>query len=333
MTLTAGRTSDRVGRKRILLISIILSIIASTGYYLSKSPSTLLFFRILEGASRGMLWPIVEAIAADNTSFAGRAKVMGRFAAAYGAGATIGTLSCGFIMDFVSLTAVFLFYPVLGLAALVLSLLGIADVRKTYHHNVSISIFSNGSPALSEIKKIWPVCYLGFSYAGFLYSIWGLLSRVAETFGVSSRGIGVIFALFWGFRLISFCFCGEATEAIGRKKVLIGGVCSCTLAAGIFLTANTFWLLTIASIAGGVGTGIMYPLCITFIADYASPSFHGFDMGFMEFIMGIGMITQTTLSGIMGEVGGAQRTYLFTFAVTLVALAVSIFLIHDVKRN
>jgi DHA1 family multidrug resistance protein-like MFS transporter len=331
MTVIAGRLSDKLGRKRILLGSIILSIVASTGYYLSTVPPSLLIFRTVEGMSRGVLWPVAEAIVADNTTYEGREKAMGRFSAAYGAGVTIGTLTGGYIMEYVSLTTVFPVYSILGIAAFTISLLGVTEVNNNRH--MSASGFTVATNALREIKKIWPVCYVGFAYSGFLYSLWGLLSKVADTCGVSPKGIGVIFTLFWGVRLASFMFCGEAAENLGQKKVLIVGVCFCALAAGIFLLANNFRLLAFAAIASGIGTGIMFPLSITMVADYASPAYLGFVMGFMEFIMGIGMIIQTALAGILGDLGGAHLTYLFTFIVTAIAIPISLVFIREVGKS
>ncbi|KUO48986.1 MAG: hypothetical protein APF76_10160 [Desulfitibacter sp. BRH_c19] len=329
MTVFSGRMSDQLGRKRILLVSITLSILASTGYYLASTPIALLAFRTLEGMSRGMLWPVAEAIVADNTTFQGRGKAMGHFSAAYGGGVATGTLAGGYVMEYIGLTQVFPFYPILGIIVFGTILIGVKE-RKTESH------FNNGklgsgdiSSLLFEIKKIWPICYAGFAYAGFLYSLWGLLSKVADSFGVAHMGIGVIFTFFWLSRLSSFMICGRAIDWFGRKKVFIAGLSLCSLSAGTFLIASEFSIFLFAALMGGVGTGIVFPLCITLVADFTSPAYRGVGMGFLEFIMGIGMISQTAISGILGEIGGVHMTFLFTFFVIVMTIPIVVFFVKE----
>nr|WP_255361571.1 MFS transporter [Candidatus Frackibacter sp. WG12] len=333
MTVTAGRISDKIGRKYLLLLSIILSVIASAGYYYSNLPSTLLIFRTLEGMSRGILWPIAETIVADNTNYDDRGKAIGRFTAAYGAGVTVGTLSGGYIMQFIDLTAVFPFYPILSIIALIIVMAGVTEMKTESNMHTIDTDSINSNAFIEEIKKIWPMCYVGFAYSGFLYSIWGLLSKVADIFGVSLWGIGIIFSLFWVMRLITVLTTDKIAMIIGRKKLLIIGLGCSTLATGIFLIANNFEFLIFAAIWGGIGTGIILPVNITLISDSASEAYRGFSLGFSEFCMGIGMIIQTALSGILGELGGANYTYLFTFIVTLIAIPIALIFIQETEKS
>ncbi len=330
MTVTSGRISDRIGRKKILLFSLAISIIASAGYYFSSVPLSLMVFRILEGMSRGILWPISEAIVAENTTLEGRSVSMGRFTAAYGSGVTIGTLAGGYLMDHVGITAVFPFYPVLSAVVLVTTILGISESETSdYQHSFELGI--SKSSVKEEIKKIWPICSVGFAYSGFLYALWGLLSVVADSFAVSYTGIGVIFAIFWGGRLVAFLLSGELSLNLGRKRALILGITLCIFSSGTFLRADTFSLLILAATMGGLGTGLTFPLLVTLVADTVSSSFEGLGTGFLEFIMGIGMIVQTALSGILGQVRGVQSTYLFTFIVTIVSLVVAVIFIQETR--
>jgi MFS family permease len=333
MAITSGRISDIIGRKKILLLSITLSIIASTGYYFSSSPSTLLAFRTLEGMSRGILWPAAEAIVADNSNINTSGKIMGHFTAAYGAGVTIGTISGGYIMQYIGLTAVFPFYPILGVIVLVISLLGLHEkpinkIQKETNLNISKT-----NTAIYELKKIWPICFISFVYSGFLYSLWGLLSKIADFYGSSLVGIGIIFALFWFFRLITFILNDKIANLIGYKKILLIGITACTISTGAFIAANNLIYIITATIIGGIGTGIVFPSCLTLIANKVSHDYYGFSMGFMEFCMGIGMMIQTALSGIIGEFGGIKFTYFFTFILTIVSIFITIIFIHDIRQK
>lgn len=322
MTVTVGMISDMIGRKRILLLSIALSVIASLGYCYAGTPAALLCFRTLEGASRGILWPIAEALVADNTTAGIRSKVMGRFTAAYGLGSVIGTLSGGYIMEHYSISATFPLYPFLGLVVLATSHLGISDKQvesRSRHRSPQIPA---GVNILGEIKRIWPVSLAGFAYAGFLYSVLGLLPRIADCAGVQLQQIGYILTVFWLTRLISFITCGEIAVVLDRKIVLLAGVALIILSTAIFFVVADFRVLMIATAMGCIGSGIMFTIAITLIADLVNPASLGFGMGFLEFSMGLGMILQTTLSGICGDVLGINYTFLLVFLAAVITFVV-----------
>lgn len=327
MTVTAGMISDLMGRKRVLLLSIVLSAIASLGYCYAATPSAILCFRTLEGASRGILWPIAEAIVADNTAVDFRSKVMGRFTGAYGLGSVTGTLSGGYIMEYFHVSAVFPIYPLICLSVIGAILYGITDKISAHRPDHRSLKFPEGVDLFGEVKIIWPVCLAGFSYAGFLYSILGLLPRIADHAGVFLHRIGYILALFWAARLVAFIASGEAAAHVGRKVVLLTGFGLIIFSTVILFTAANFKVLMIAAAVGGIGSGTMFTIVITLIADLINPACLGFGMGFLEFCMGIGMIMQTTLSGIIGEALGINYTFLFVFIATVITfIIVSVYL-------
>jgi len=319
MTLVAGSLSDKLGRKRILLFSILLSITASIGYYYAATPETLMLFRTVEGASRGILWPLAESLIADNAPCELRGKIMGRFAAAYGFGVIIGTLSGGFIMEHLSVNAVFPLYPVIGMIVLGTSLYGISDRPTAERIDHSLNSVKSMASIRSEITKIWPVCLSGFAYAGFIYSIWGLLSIIADLIGAQRQQIGFIFTIFWAMRLVSFIVSGEYSARLGRKKVLLAGISFMMLSTVSFFVAKSYTHLLFAAAAGGIGTGIMFTMTITLMAELISPSATGFGMGFLEFCMGIGMIVQTILSGVIGEELGVNYSFMLVFIAAVAA--------------
>jgi len=322
MTIISGRLSDILGRKKILLFSVIICFLASLGYCFAATPQALLIFRTLEGMSRGILWVVLEAILADNTEPLNRGKESGRFTTFYGIGAMLGCIFGGILMEYYSLTIVFPLYPFLCVLAFFIAQRGVTEMPQT-EETAHGPAHSEYRALWREIKIIWPLCYIFFTYAGFLYSISGLLSMVAGYFEVSYLGIGLIFALFWGCRVLSFSSSGMITERIRRKSLLIVGVICLVAAASMFIMGDGFWSIAIAAGFGGIGTGILFPLCISMVADMASPGYSGFGMGFLEFIGSIGMIAQTGISGLMGQYGGVKMTYSFTLFVCLIGIVIA----------
>lgn len=332
MTILSGRFSDLLGRKKILLFSVIICFFASFGYCFAETSQALLLFRTLEGMSRGILWVVLEAILADNTEPLNRGKESGRFTSAYGIGAMLGCIAGGFSMEYLSLTTVFPLYPFFCLLAFFIGWRGITEVPHTGESAHGV-VHSERQALWRELKIIWPICYIFFTYAGFLYSITGLLSMVAGYFNVSYLGIGLVFAMFWACRVISFLTSGTITERIGRKASFIAGSIFLVAAAALFIAGGGFLGIAIASIFGGIGTGILFPLCIATVADMSSPGYSGFGMGALEFVGSLGMIAQTGISGLLGEFGGVQMTYSFTLLVCLGGIIIAVLFIKEKKNE
>jgi MFS transporter, DHA1 family, tetracycline resistance protein len=89
-----GRLSDRIGRKKVLLLSLVGTCIASIASGLSTLPWMLMASRAFDGAS-GATLGVAQAAVADITPPHRRAKMLGMLGAAFGIGFTIGPAIAG----------------------------------------------------------------------------------------------------------------------------------------------------------------------------------------------------------------------------------------------
>lgn len=330
MTVTAGHLSDHVGRKIMLSISLGLSIAASLGYFFAGSMLFLLISRSVEGASRGILWPVSEAAIADNVGVDNAGQAMGTFATAYGLGVTIGTLIGGAVM-FNGGFAVFAYYPILGTVSFLIIFIFYSnnqrmDEREYSSHPKRIK-------RRRTIKLLWTVGVIGFAYGGFLYSIWALLSALANEFGVQAGAIGVLFGLFWGFRTISFLACRVLIDYWGSKSTLMSGLLLCTAGAGTLLIAHTLPLFLLAAFLSGAGTGLLFPTLLVLVVERTTEDNRGFGMGFLELLIGLGMVGQTTVAGFLGQWVGPRWIYSSIFVFNAIALFVGVLIGRTNKEN
>lgn len=83
-----GKVSDRLGRKPVIVVSILTSLISFLVFALANSFSMLLVSRIVAGLATET--SVAQAYIADITSGRDRASGMGRVGAAHGAGFIIG---------------------------------------------------------------------------------------------------------------------------------------------------------------------------------------------------------------------------------------------------
>lgn len=329
MTMLAGRLSDYTGRKPMLVSSLVLSVIASLGYVLSRTINSLLVFRTMEGAGRGILWPVAEAAVADTVAAGDPGKAMGMFTAAYGFGVSLGALFNIFVTSSAGVRGGFAYYPVLGLVALILVVMGFKPAgrerRPVPAHSDRESDRKGWGVAV--VRPLWPLGVVSFAYAGFLYSIWALFSALAHTEGISNAGIGFLFTLFWGIRTVTFFLAPVFRSQLGSKRGLIAGLLLCCGGAGALLMGGK--LLLLAAILSGIGTGIVFPLCLVLVSERTEKEDRGLGMGFLELCMGCGTVIQTSMSGLIGQWLGVTWTYLSIFVANVLAIAVSGFLFRQ----
>ena len=330
MTITAGRLSDRFGRKLVLSISLVLSLAASIGYFLAENMLILSISRIIEGASRGILWPVSEAVIADNSEPGNAGRSMGTYATAYGLGVTLGTIIGGAVM-LNGGGAVFAFYPFLGTAALMIISIGFTNHHLLKERKISLTL--EKIKRRQTIKLLWPVGVIGFAYGGFLYSIWALLSALANEFGVQAGGIGVLFAFFWGLRTISFLVCRVVIDHWGSKSTLLSGLILCTVGAGTLILAKSFPVFLLATFLSGAGTGLMFPTVLVLVTEKTTDENRVFGMGFLELLIGVGMVGQTAVAGFLGQWVGSAWIYASIFVFNVIALFVGVRTRWDEKEN
>ena len=114
-----GKLSDLYGRKATLLFGIALFLVGSALSGLSQNMSELIFFRGLQGAGAGALFPVSLAVIGDLFTPRERGKYQGLFGAVFGLSFLIGPFLGGFITDNISWHWVFYVNVPIGIVAFI----------------------------------------------------------------------------------------------------------------------------------------------------------------------------------------------------------------------
>ncbi len=85
-----GNLSDRVGRKKIILIGSFLYAILAVLFTVPESWSGLLFVRAFQGVASAMVWPVSEALVIDSSPPSMRGASLGKIVMAANMGMVIG---------------------------------------------------------------------------------------------------------------------------------------------------------------------------------------------------------------------------------------------------
>lgn len=180
-----GKLSDLFGRKRILLICVLLFLTSSALCGASQAMDQLILFRAFQGLGAGGIPPVIIAVVADLLPPRERGKWMGGFGSVFGLSSILGPILGGWITDSASWRWVFYVNLPLGILAL---LVLIFLMPSLLHSDKKTRIDYLG--ALQLVAGTIPIL-LGLSWAGSQYP-W----RSWQILGLIGGGL-VILAFFF----------------------------------------------------------------------------------------------------------------------------------------
>ncbi|MBC8163702.1 MAG: MFS transporter [Roseiflexaceae bacterium] len=97
--ITGGRIGDQFGRRRVFLIGLAGSTLATVGSAFAPSMAVLIATRVLQGLATGLMLPQSLAIIRSSFEPEARAKAFGAYGAVLGLAAVAGPLLGGFLAD------------------------------------------------------------------------------------------------------------------------------------------------------------------------------------------------------------------------------------------
>ncbi|MBL3822628.1 MULTISPECIES: MFS transporter [Bacillus cereus group] len=218
-----GMMSDRVGRKRMIIIGFIIFSISTFCTGLAKSFEILLLFRGLTGLSGAMIMPSIFALVGDKVTYESRGKAMGTIMGAMVGSTVIGVPIGAFLSEVGNWQ--WTFYSI-GLLTLFLTLLINHILRNEKERDdVHVSLTETvDAPLKMTVVNIsvlfallatflWTIGLHGmFSYIGVYYG---------DNFGLSVGEIGIVIFLAGVGSVAGNILGGKLADKIGKKNVIV----------------------------------------------------------------------------------------------------------------
>jgi multidrug resistance protein len=276
-----GKISDRVGRRPVLLVSLIAT---SVGFAVMGFASSILWLfvgRIIPGISGGNI-STAQAYIADITSPEERSRAMGLIGAAFGLGFTLGP-AIGGILSHYSIAAPFLFASGLALFNAILAFIRLPESLPA-EHRVSPE---QRAPISQVFQHGWHLpALMGsyfFSIAGFaiMTTIFALFTEVR--FGYDSRQIGLVFGF---IGIIGIIVQGGLLRQLLKRQsekslAVIGAI---MLVAGMALLPGVHRLGSLLAVSAviGIGNSLTTPTLNGLASRSAERSWQGRVIGLMQ---------------------------------------------------
>ena len=295
-----GRLSDRVGRRPVLVISILGNVVAYSLLATAGSLWMLFLARFISGISAANI-TAAQAYLADVTPREKRAGAMGLIGAAFGIGFVLGPALAG-VMSHIDMAAPFWAATGLALVNLAWVALGLPESLTPERRAEQMAQRAVGGaawPAESRFPLLLVAYFLavcGFSvmttplFPLYLTNRFGFdVSHVGYTFAM----IGVIGALVQGgvVRRIEPRVGSKKLASVG-SILLIGSLLM--LAVAQTLPAMLVWISGVA-----LGNGLMQPALNTIASRFAYDHHQGRAMGFISSAGSLGRVLGPLISGAL----------------------------------
>jgi len=317
-----GRISDIVGRRPILLLSVLTSLASFILFSLASSFVMLLFSRIVAGMATETA--VAQAYIADSTSEKERTAGMGKVAAAHGMGFIVGPAIGGFLSVYG--------FRAPGLAAVALTLLNLLFVlfflpdsishersvkrmterRGNYLHRL---VYGLSRPLIGAVLAILFIVTLAFSVIPVVAPLVGAVFFDIGPVEMSYifMYIGLVQVVLQGFLI------GRITRRFEEEKLIVLG--SLIMAAGMVLMpllANIVaYLGSITLIASGIG--VMNTVIPGFISKRTSTLEQGTMLGTASSVSSIARVPGPLIGGAAFEFAGVVAPFLVSAALLVIA--------------
>ena len=297
-----GRLSDRIGRKPVIIISLVGTALGSVLTGAATALWMLFLGRIVDGASGGSL-AVAQAAVTDISTPEQRPKLLGMLGAAFGVGFVVGPALGGLA----SLGGVHLpFYVAAAIAAInaVAAWIRLPETR-------SGEITRRGGlraptqPVLRHLAVVGFITVVSFVAFEATFSLFG-----NARFGLTEGSTSVVF-LCIGVVLVAIQGggYGRLVAWLGVQRLFVGGIA--LVAAGLLLmsAAVTWPMLIVALALLTVGQGCAAPSLTSLVSQHAPAERRGEALGFQQSAGALGRVLAPPVAGSLYDGVGIGSPY------------------------
>jgi len=313
-----GGLSDRVGRKPILILSLLGFAFANIVYAFAYDVVVMISARALEGAVSAGFFPAANAFVSDVTSTENRGTAMGYLSMGNMVGFVIGPALGGFLAQFLGIRVPFI---LAGVATLITMLLVYVLVEEPVRRAVK-----EAAPKIPirEIISRARGCYgaLGIAMFANMFAM-GILEvafmlDAVINIGVEPYEIGIFFGVIGITMIIGNVGFGKLSDVKGRKWLIVIGAMIGAVSMIMFIYAHTTIDLLIAGIVLSIGMSMRGPAIQALIADVTDPSAYGTIMGVFGAVSNSAYAVSPLIGGkIFDDTGSAAISLLIGAGVSV----------------
>lgn len=318
-----GRLSDRIGRRPVLLLGLVGTLISSALFALADTFLMLLVSRVVAGGM-GATLNVAQAYVADQSTPAARTRVMGLVGAAFGFGFILGPTIGGITTRFGDAAP--------GLAASIIATLNLALALATLREPpVHRPAFGAPTTPLPWRPLVAPFTAAIASTLAFtvLYVVFPL--HAEQSLGYDRSRVSYLFA-FVGLMtaVVQGGLVGTLSRRMGEGRLLLLGGLLMALGLGLLPQVSSgggaLFFLALAML--GVGFGFAGPAEAGYVSRTAPADLQGRILGSLQSVNSIARILGPVAAGVAMGSGGAPAAFMGAAAFAAVSGLLGLAMTH-----
>lgn len=342
LNFVAGRLSERIGRRKVLLLGWIVALPIPILIYFAPSWYWIVAATMLLGINQGLTWSMTQAAKLDMTRSDQRGLTIGLNEFSGYVGLALAGIATAYLATILGArTGLLIFGLTTILLAILLTLLWVKDTlpwakleaakRTTalttgmiprYPTNIS------AQPTTWEVftlmswrdKRLAAICQAGLVEKFVDALVWVFYPVFLYQRGLSLPDIGWIVGVYgfvWGG---SQFFTGKLSDHIGRHKPNVWGmwICGAGVAMMLWNEGAAWWSFSAA--VSGFGMALLYPNLSAAVADISHPNWRGSAIGIYRFWRDLGYGIGALGLGIAAHFSGTVEAA-FWFVVISMGLS------------
>jgi MFS family permease len=339
LNFVAGRLSERLGRKTVLLLGWAAALPIPFMILYAPSWGWIVAATVLLGVNQGFTWSMTQTAKLDITRAEQRGFTLGLNEFSGYVGVAIAGIVTGYLATGLGpRMGLFVFGTAVIVAALLLTAAWVKETLAWAHAEGARHAAGKATgptpryPAhISDRPTTWEVFTLmswrdrrmfALSQAGLVEKfvdalIWVVYPVYLYERGLSLAGIGWVVGVYgfvWGG---SQFFTGKLSDHIGRQKPIVWGMWLCGAGVALMLAGDGVVGWVISAAVTGFGMALLYPNLSAAVADIAHPNWRGSAIGIYRFWRDLGYGIGALLLGLVAHLSGALESGLWFVAVAM----------------
>lgn len=301
-----GKLSDRFGRKRLLLISQIGTLLGFLLLALANNLWLLFLSRAIDGITGGNI-SIAQAYIADVTQKKDRAKGMGILGAAFGLGFIFGPLIGGLLSQISFHTPAY-FAMIISLITIVTNVLFLKEtiniketaktVEKSFSFTEIIKIIK--TPPINSFIAVFLLLSIAFTIMQGNFALWS-----EKTFGLTARDNGFLFTYIGVLSvIIQLGILPVLLKRFSEKKLFNSSIIILALGFVTLGLANYLGIVLLALFLISLGNGLNSPTLQSLASENVKPTEYGETLGLLSSASSLGRTIGPVMGGyFFGTIG------------------------------
>jgi DHA1 family tetracycline resistance protein-like MFS transporter len=313
-----GRLSDRIGRKPVIVISLIGTAVGSFITGAAGSLWVLFVGRIVDGASGGSL-SVAQAAVGDMATEEERPRLIGLLGAAFGVGFVLGP-AIGGLAALGGPHVPFYVAGVLATVNAVAAIIRLPETRRAGSGTSNSGLKMPNTPVLRHLALVGFITVVAFTAFEATFALFGE-RRFALTEASTAAvflGIGLVLVVIQGGAY------GRLVERFGTERLLAAGLTMLVAGLAVTAVAKVWPVLIIALLLLSVGQGCASPSIISLVTRHAPPDHRGEALGFQQSANALGRVVGPPIAGALFDRVGIWSPYVAGSLLTVVSVTLLI---------